>query len=89
MVRIEEQDRSNITPTCGTEKVMGFWQAEGKNKIRVWFESQKRESYTQSIVSFDKNMLMIKQRRQDLIFCFFKYSFFNYNVVKFLAFHTL
>lgn len=53
----------DIGPACGIEEVMGFWKAEGKNKIRVWFESQKRESYTLSIVSCDEDMLRIKQRR--------------------------
>lgn len=40
---------------------MGHWEAIGKNKIKVSFESEEKESYTLSIVSCDEDILKTKR----------------------------
>lgn len=50
----------DIAPACGVKEVMGRWEAIGKNEIKVYFESEEKESYTLSIVSCDEDILKIK-----------------------------
>jgi len=50
-----------IGPTDRTAKVSGYWKLEGEDKIGVYFEEEGYSSYTIQIVSFSKDVLLIKK----------------------------
>lgn len=53
----------DIAPTDGLEEHLGKWTREGKDKIRVHFESngQPSEAYTIEVVSLKDEVLKIKK----------------------------
>ncbi|MDJ0736732.1 MAG: hypothetical protein QNJ47_22150 [Nostocaceae cyanobacterium] len=50
-----------IAPTDGVRKIVGRWQAEGKNTIKVYLENQEHQSYSLKILSCEEDMLRIEK----------------------------
>ncbi|KXK30315.1 MAG: hypothetical protein UZ01_01455 [Candidatus Brocadia sinica] len=50
-----------IGPTDRPAQISGYWKAEGKDKINVYFEDKESVSYAINIISCTEDVLMIKK----------------------------
>jgi len=51
----------DIAPTDGSRIVVGRWELEGPNSIRIYLENQKIKSYVINIISCEDNIMRIKK----------------------------
>ncbi|MGL5793498.1 MAG: hypothetical protein ACRC06_03680 [Waterburya sp.] len=49
-----------IGATDRPQEMIGSWQAEGDNKIRISLKNQRQDSYTMQIVSCEERLLKIR-----------------------------